>query len=352
MKIIHTADLHLDSRLEANLDSSKAKTRRKELVLAFEKMVTFAQENGVRLVLVAGDLFDHNKVTNATVEMIASIISSAPEIDFLLLSGNHDSLNSFEKLGVLPQNIKFFSEKWKYYDYENVTIAGLALNDKNRQIAVSSLNLEEDRFNIATLHLDIDNDSVITLNSLKDKNIDYLALGHLHSFRMDKMGRGVYAYSGCLEARGFDEAGKKGFVLIDTDNKSYEFISNLGIRTLYKVEVDISGLETYAEIRNKIADTLKESGASEKDMVKVVLIGEYTLETNKQPEQLLIFLKDRFYFAKLEDKSLMKISSEDYKDSVSLKGEFVRNVLSSGLSKQQMDSIIMLGIRAIEGEDI
>jgi len=352
MKIIHTADLHLDSRLEANLDSSKAKTRRKELVLAFEKMVAFAAENGVGLVLVAGDLFDHNKVTNATVETISSIISSAPEIEFLLLSGNHDSLNSFENIGVLPSNIKFFSEKWKYYDYEDVTVAGLILSDKNRQIAASSLNLEEDRFNIVTLHLDIDNDRAISLNSLKDKNIDYLALGHIHSFRMDKMGRGVYAYSGCLEARGFDEAGKKGFVLIDTDKKTYDFIDTLGIRTLYRVEVDITGMESYAEIRNKISDTLRENGVSESDMVKVVLTGEYTLQTNKQLEQLLIFLKDRFYFAKLEDKSHMKISGEDYKDSVSLKGEFVRNVLNSELEKEQIDNIIMLGIRAIEGEEI
>ena len=101
-----------------------------------------------------------------------------------------------------------------------------------------------------------------------------------------------------------------------------------------------------------MAEVLNENKVSEKDMVKVILTGEYTLQTNKQLEQLLMFLKDRFYFAKLEDKSLMKILSEDYKDSVSLKGEFVRNVLGSGLSKEEMDNIIMLGIRAIEGEEI
>lgn len=116
MKIIHTADLHLDSRLEANLDSSKAKTRRRELIYAFENMVNFAVNNSVRLILVAGDLFDHNKVTQNTVETIASIIASAPQIDFRLLSGNHDSLNSFEKLSNMPSNIRFFGEKWTYYD--------------------------------------------------------------------------------------------------------------------------------------------------------------------------------------------------------------------------------------------
>ncbi len=353
MKIIHTADLHLDSRLEANLDSSKAKTRRGELIEAFDKIVKYASENSVRLIIVAGDLFDHNKVTQKTVETIASIIASAPQIDFLLLSGNHDSLNSFEKLPKMPPNIKFFGEKWTYYNYEDVTVAGMVLNENNKSIVSSSLNLEKDRFNIATLHLDIDNDRDIKLNDLKEKNIDYLALGHIHSHKIEKLGRGYYAYSGCLEARGFDEAGKKGFVLIDTEKKTYEFITKLTQRTLYRIEVDITSLSEYKEIKDKIEKTLDDEGVLEKtDMVKVVLTGEYTLETNKQPELLLAFLKGKYYFAKLEDQSLMKIDAEDYKNSVSLKGEFVRTVLASELDKEKMDKIIMLGIRAMEGEEI
>ena len=49
MKIIHTADLHLDSRLETNMDRTKAKNRRKELTAAFENTVDFAVKNSVRL---------------------------------------------------------------------------------------------------------------------------------------------------------------------------------------------------------------------------------------------------------------------------------------------------------------
>ena len=48
---------------------------------------------------------------------------------------------------------------------------------------------------------------------------DYLALGHIHYNVVEPLdSRGVYAYSGCLEGRGFDETGEKGFVLIEVEN--------------------------------------------------------------------------------------------------------------------------------------
>ena len=45
MKIIHCADLHLDSKMESNLDREAASMRRDELLDTFERMVTYAAEN-------------------------------------------------------------------------------------------------------------------------------------------------------------------------------------------------------------------------------------------------------------------------------------------------------------------
>jgi exonuclease SbcD len=51
-----------------------------------------------------------------------------------------------------------------------------------------------------------DKTEVISLKELKNKAIDYLALGHIHSYKMEQLdSRGVYCYPGCLEGRGFDE---------------------------------------------------------------------------------------------------------------------------------------------------
>lgn len=351
MKIIHTADLHLDSKLETNLDRQKAQKRKKELVLAFENLVTYAKNENVRVVLIAGDMFDHNKVTQSTVETISSIIENAPEIDFLILSGNHDSLNSFEEYSKVPENLKFFSDIWTYYEYDNVTIAGIILNDYNQNIIKSSLSFSEDRFNIATLHTDINKE--IKLSELKNKNIDYLALGHLHEFSSGNLDdRGVYAYSGCLESRGFDESGRKGFVLIDTETKEYNFITGQSVRTMHLIRVDISSLTSYREICRAIDNEIEKNGATEKDMIKIVLTGTFTLDTNKDINQLKVYLEQKFFFVKVKDESRMLINAEDYKNLVSLKGEFVRTVLESDISDEQKQKIIELGVRVIEGEEV
>ena len=56
MKIIHCADLHLDSKMESNLDREAAGMRRDELLDTFERMVAYAAEQDVRVILIAGDL--------------------------------------------------------------------------------------------------------------------------------------------------------------------------------------------------------------------------------------------------------------------------------------------------------
>ena len=62
------------------------------------------------------------------------------------------------------------------------------------------------------------------MSVFKDLNIDYLALGHIHSYKCHKLDkRGVYCYSGCLEGRGFDECGDKGFVLLETEEDRLEW---------------------------------------------------------------------------------------------------------------------------------
>ena len=43
MKIIHTADLHLDSSLSTHLTPLKAEERKKELLNTFERLITFAK---------------------------------------------------------------------------------------------------------------------------------------------------------------------------------------------------------------------------------------------------------------------------------------------------------------------
>ena len=58
MKIIHCADLHLDSKMTANLSKDQARERKREILRTFTRMVEYASKNDVRVILIAGDLFD------------------------------------------------------------------------------------------------------------------------------------------------------------------------------------------------------------------------------------------------------------------------------------------------------
>jgi uncharacterized protein YecA (UPF0149 family) len=57
MKFIHTADLHLDSKM-VELSSEKRKIRREEILHTFEKLCYFAESEGVSAVIIAGDMFE------------------------------------------------------------------------------------------------------------------------------------------------------------------------------------------------------------------------------------------------------------------------------------------------------
>ena len=130
MKIIHCADLHLDSKMESNLDREAASMRRDELLDTFERMVTYAAENEVRVILIAGDLFDKPNVRKAAKTRVIEQIKQHPEIDFCYIRGNHDQLDFVEELSEQEDitNLKLFgTDEWTSYDYGDVVITGMEL---------------------------------------------------------------------------------------------------------------------------------------------------------------------------------------------------------------------------------
>lgn len=54
MKILHCADIHLDSAMTANLDKDKARERRSELLASFKDMVGYAVKECIGVIIIAG----------------------------------------------------------------------------------------------------------------------------------------------------------------------------------------------------------------------------------------------------------------------------------------------------------
>lgn len=363
MKIIHCADLHLDSKMESNLTKEQAKERKAEILLTYCQMIDYAKRNNVNVIMIAGDLFDTARVSKRTQHVVLDSIRENPEIDFLYLCGNHDSSTYLsewkEERGALPSNLKLFSKEWTKYVYDNVVISGAELCEENADGIYDALVLEADCYNIVMLHgqeskyKGKDKTQIVHLTALKNRNIDYLALGHIHTYKEGVLdGRGSYCYSGCLEGRGFDECGQKGFVLLTIAGQEMKktFIP-MGKRCLHEIRVSISGLLTSSEVLHAIEEKI--FWVPSDDLIKVILEGEVSLEIELDISYLTQILKERFYFAKIVDETILEVKLERLKYDASLKGEFLRLVLADKkLSDREKEQISLLGVRALAGEEV
>ena len=123
MKILHTSDLHLNSKMDSKLGKEKAKERKRELLLNFKKMTEFAKNAGFRAFIIAGDLFDTEKISVSVKKSVLDLIAAVPEISFLYLPGNHEE-DAISKLELLPENLLVFGKEWTYYTIDGVCFAG------------------------------------------------------------------------------------------------------------------------------------------------------------------------------------------------------------------------------------
>lgn len=361
MKIIHCSDLHLDSRMKSNLDSQKAKERRDEILITYQNMIKYAVENNVKIILIAGDLFDRKDTTVKARNIVIDSIISNPDIDFVYLKGNHDESGFLENLENIPDNLKLFtSNKWTTYNYGKITISGIEFGNLSDYEIYNTLLLNKNDFNIVTMHGQEskyemkDKTEIINISNLKNKNIDYLALGHIHKYKKSELDqRGAYCYSGCLEGRGFDECGEKGFVLLDINEENLKYTTEfipIARRTLYEINVDVSKanstLDTEKLIDNELNDISKDS------LIKIVLKGKVEVDSEKDLNYLEKKYKANYYFAKIYDETTLNIDFMTYQNDASLKGEFIRLVLGQNLPEEEQSKIILTGIKALSGEEV
>lgn len=356
MKFIHCSDLHLGSKLN-DLSLEQRKRRKEELISTFERLCDYATENEVTAVIIAGDVFDSDKISEKLLLRVLNAIEKNYGVDFLYLAGNHELNALLDNSDRFPKNLKFFTDEWTCFKYGDITVSGVLLTKKNSTLIYDTLKLSPENVNVVTMHGQVagykmkEDAHVISLPMLKEKNVDYLALGHYHTFADGEIDyRGRYAYSGCLDGRGFDEIGKKGFVLIEIENKklSYNFVEFCS-RVIHEAKFDVTGENNFAKFKDKLILVLV-NNVAQNDIVKVVLTGEKQPEFEIDLESLNYKLNEKFFYAKIVDKTSLLVRLEDYALDKSVRGEFVRILLESDLPKETKDAVLSMGLSALKGE--
>ena len=358
MKFIHCADMHLGSRLDRIYDKQQSDLRKKEIVDTFRQMVQDAVEMHVDGILIAGDLFDGKNVSDRLARVVKKEITNNPEIMFFYLQGNHEEegfLDTFED--GYPENLKIFDTSWVSYTLGKVVISGLVLSTENLLSRYDTLHLPEDAVNIVLLHgmagQDRDTVDSISLPSLRGKNIDYLALGHIHMRKGGEIdGRGLWKYAGCLEGRGFDECGEHGYDLIEveeTTGKINVTFHQIAKRTIHTVNLSVTGATSEADIEQKIQALIEEEQIPQKDLVRINLTGSLPIEVPVDTEYLEKNFEDAYFILQVRDQTELILDYDAF-DEKSLKGRFVKLVREDDdIPAEEKRKVIQYGIAALRG---
>ncbi|MBB6630961.1 metallophosphoesterase family protein [Clostridium algidicarnis] len=351
IKILHCSDLHFDTPF-SELDKDFAEKRREDLRETFGNIVNLAKKEEVDVLLICGDLFDNQRVMRTTLDYIRRKLEEIPEISVFIAPGNHDPYNekTFYTMIDWPLNVHIFKSDMEavYIEDKNITVYGQGFSEYYERESFlkefsSKFKINEKHINIMALHGDISDRgktneyNPITPYEIGESNMDYIALGHRHSFSGIKKEKNTrYSYCGNPEGRAFDEKGEKGVVLgsISKDNVDLNFIP-ICKRKYEEVSLNIENALTYEDISNNIISSIPKD-SRHKDIYKVILLGEVKEDFSINLEVLKEKLSKHFYYMKLKDSTEIKLDYNIISKEFTLKGLYTKKMLEK-IKKAEKD---------------
>jgi exonuclease SbcD len=268
LKIIHFADLHLGVETYGRLDPvTGLSSRLLDFLAAFDRLVDYAIENQVDLVLFCGDAYKNREPTPTQQREFARRINRLAQkgIPVFLLTGNHDLPNAFgratatEIFDTLAIQKVYVSSRPDIYRIPTrsgilqivslpwLRRSALLSREETKNLKLKQINerLEQILTDIITANaqkLDpklpailaahvwvvgakVGSESSMTIGqehtllpgSIAQPAFDYIALGHIHRHQVVHENPPV-VYAGSLERLNFsEEADEKGFYVVDIE---------------------------------------------------------------------------------------------------------------------------------------
>jgi len=350
--IVHAADFHLDSSF-AGLNPQRASQRRAEQRELLSDVFALAERKKADVILLAGDLLDSDNAYYETTEQLRQLCRESTARIFIS-PGNHDYFSQSSPYGAMvwPDNVRISGVEIPEL---NLRVYGAGFNRADSPAMLEGFRAQKDGMvNIMVIHGERGG---ATYNPISDEQIeasglDYLALGHTHSFSgIQKLGETYYAYPGCPEGRGFDETGDKGVIAgtVSKGSVKLEFIPVS--RRRYEIKtIDLTGSDDHMLT---ITDSLPDD--TYPDIYRLVLTGE--TEEAPDMEVLTAAFESRFYGLQIKDRTSRLVSIWDGENEQTLRGEFLTrlrkrwNAAESDEEKQQIELAVRFGLAALDRKE-
>jgi len=304
LNVIHAADLHLDSPF-SGLSPEQAALRRGEQRALLERLADLARERRADLVLLAGDLFDSERVYQETALALSRALGSIP-CPVFIAPGNHDYWSPRSPYAVLdwPDNVHIFTSgeiQGRELPELGCAVYGRAFTGPREDASpLAGFRAPDD----GLLHLMVLHGEVvpsgqygpISPGEIAGSGLRYLALGHVHKYSgLQREGDTFWAWPGCPEGRGFDETGEKGALALEIGPETVraEFVP-LCRRRYEELTVDVTGAEDPLTAVNAALPS-----DTQEDICRLILTGEGevpdlpALERSLAPRFYALTLLDR-----------------------------------------------------------
>lgn len=204
VKLLHTSDVHLDDRMGEGEQMGTGQ-------VGFTAVIDAAIEHEVDMFLLAGDLFDHNRVKQPCLDFATEQLSRLT-CPVVMITGNHDCMADYSLYHRYDprdagSHITFLQEEAgsiARFEEFGLSIWGRGIVEHHPEHKPLELvpDHEHDGWFLGMTHGYYVNrgaqmySSLITPEEIEQSNFDYLALGHVHVFATMQHGRTLAAYPG------------------------------------------------------------------------------------------------------------------------------------------------------------
>lgn len=359
VKILHSADFHMDSAFDA-LPEEKALLRRREQRDMLRRIAEMCNAESVDIVLLSGDLFDSAASYYETQEALISALGAIKARVFIS-PGNHDYFCPKSPYSYLdfPKNVHIF----KLPIISSVEIPELGVRVYGAGFGASrcpslldGFRAKDDGFiNIMTIHGELSGDMYnhISEEDIALSGLDYLALGHTHAYSgIKREGKTYYAYPGCPEGRGFDELGQKGVIVgtVSIGSVDLDFRPIKGRQ--YRIfNIDLTDAEN---MRAKVFSSFPGEDCSD-DIVRIILRGAW--DEGIDERELQEELAPRFFHVTVRDETHLGRDIWDGLTDDTLTGLFLKRMrmaYDAAQTKEQKEMVtraVRYGLASLESRE-
>ncbi|MCA9621253.1 MAG: DNA repair exonuclease [Myxococcales bacterium] len=257
MKLVHAADLHLDSPLAGleRYEGAPVATIRGATRRALQNLVDLCIAEQASLLLLAGDLYDGDWRDYATGLFFAEQMSRLRRegVQVVLVWGNHDAESQISRELPVWENVTVLAShepETRRFEALGVAVHGQSYESpaEKRDLAAGYPEALEGWLNVGLLHTAASGRpghqpyAPCELSTLKSKGYAYWALGHVHRHEILCEDPWV-VFPGNLQGRHIRETGPKGAMVIDVDGGQVRDVRFVALDALRwaRLVVDVAG---------------------------------------------------------------------------------------------------------------